>query len=221
MKGKGLGTPATRAETIEKLISREFIGRGKGGSLRATPHGIKMIDILRRIPVNWITSAELTGDMESKLDGVQRGTNQRDSYMSEIRDKVQEMVDRIRDHDRSKLYETQESLGACPLCGAGVGETILSYICEKNEGRDKGCSFVMWKDASGRWFDRNTASRLLEEKTIENLHGFFARSGDSYEVTVNIDDSGKVVIAGSSAETTGSDDEELSLVPSVIKVLSE
>ena len=133
--------------------------------------------------------------------------------MSEIRDKVQEMVDRIRDHDRSKLYETQESLGACPLCGAGVGETILSYICEKNEGRDKGCSFVMWKDASGRWFDRNTASRLLEEKTIENLHGFFARSGDSYEVTVNIDDSGKVVIAGSSAETTGSDDEELCACP--------
>ena len=43
-----------------------------------------MIDILRRIPVEWITSAELTGDMESKLDGVQRGTNQRDSYMSEI-----------------------------------------------------------------------------------------------------------------------------------------
>ena len=213
MKGKGLGTPATRAETIEKLISREFIGRGKGGSLRATPHGIKMIDILRRIPVNWITSAELTGDMESKLDGVQRGTNQRDAYMSEIRDKVQEMVDRIRDHDRSKLYETQESLGECPLCGAGVGETILSYICEKNEGRDKGCSFVMWKDASGRWFDRNTASRLLEEKTIENLHGFFARSGDSYEVTVNIDDSGKVVIAGSSAETTGSDDEELCACP--------
>ena len=46
MKGKGLGTPATRAETIEKLITREFIGRGKGGSLRATAHGIKMIDIL-------------------------------------------------------------------------------------------------------------------------------------------------------------------------------
>ena len=114
MKGKGLGTPATRADTIEKLISREFIGRGRGGSLRATPHGIKMIDILRKIPVEWITSAELTGDMESKLDGVQRGTNQRETYMSEIQDRVQEMVDRIRDHDRSKLYAEQESLGACP-----------------------------------------------------------------------------------------------------------
>ena len=213
MKGKGLGTPATRAETIEKLISREFIGRGKSGSLRATPHGIKMIDILRRIPVEWITSAELTGDMESKLDGVQRGTNQRDSYMSEIKNRVQELVDRIRDHDRSKLYESQGPLGTCPLCSANVGETILSYICEKNEGRDKGCSFVMWKNASGRWFDRTTASRLLNEKSIEKLHGFFSRSGDSYEVSVNIDDSGKVVVEGSSAETTGADDEELCACP--------
>jgi len=213
MKGKGLGTPATRAETIEKLISREFIGRGRGGSLRATPHGIKIIDILRKIPVNWITSAELTGDMESKLDGVQKGTNKRDSYMSEIRDRVQELVDKIRDHDRSKLYSGQKSIGCCPTCDADVKETILSYICEKNEGREKGCSFVMWKDASGRWFDRNTASRLLEEKEIENLHGFFSRAGEPYDVTVKIGEDGKVSIAGSESETTGSDDEELCECP--------
>ena len=213
MKGKGLGTPATRAETIEKLITREFIGRGKGGSLRATAHGIKMIDILRRIPIEWITSAELTGDMESKLDGVQRGTNQRDAYMSEIRSRVQELVDKIRDHDRSELYSKNEPVGPCPVCQSNVGETILSYICETNEGRDKGCSFVMWKDASGRWFDRKTASRLLEEKSIEDLHGFFSRNGDGYEVSVNIDDSGKVVIAGSTAETTDSSDKELCPCP--------
>lgn len=213
MKGKGLGTPATRADTIEKLISREFIGRGKGGSLRATAHGIKMIDILRRIPVEWITSAELTGDMESKLDGVQKGTHKRDSYMGTIREIVQEMVDKIRDHDRSELYAKDAPLGSCPLCAANIGETVLSYICEKNEGRDKGCSFVMWKDASGRWFDRNTTTRLLENKTIEKLHGFFSRDGSPYEVSVSIGDDGKVNIAGSNAETTSSDDEELCPCP--------
>ena len=213
MKGKGLGTPATRAETIEKLITREFIGRGKGGSLRATPHGIKIIDILRRIPVDWITSAELTGDMESKLDAVQRGSSQRIEYMSEVKKRVQELVDKIRDHDRSELYSKNEPVGTCPLCESNVGETILSYICESNEGRDKGCSFVMWKDASGRWFDRKTASKLLQEKSINDLHGFFSRNGDSYEVSVNIDDNGKVVIAGSTAETTDSNDEELCPCP--------
>jgi DNA topoisomerase-3 len=213
MKGKGLGTPATRADTIEKLISREFIGRGKGGSLRATPHGIKMIDILQRIPVEWITSAELTGDMESKLDGVQKGTHQRISYMTTIREIVQEMVDKIRDHDRSELYSSDKPIGKCPLCDGNVGETVLSYICDKNEGRDKGCSFVMWKDSSGRWFDRNTTSRLLENKSIEKLHGFFARDGSPYEVSVGIDKDGKVNIAGSNAETTSSDDEELCPCP--------
>ena len=117
--------------------------------------------------MEWITSAELTGDMESKLDGVQRGTNQRDSYMSEIRDKVQELVDKIRDHDRSELYSSRQSIGACPLCQTNVGETILSYICEANEGRDKGCSFVMWKDASGRWFDRKQRQNLLKKNRLK------------------------------------------------------
>ena len=213
MKGKGLGTPATRAETIEKLISREFVERGRGGSLRATPHGIKMIDILRNIPVDWITSAELTGDMESKLDGVQKGTNQRDSYMSEIQDKVQELVDKIRDHDRSELYNKIPSVGKCPLCSSKVKETTLSYICEENEGRGKGCSFVLWKDASGRWFDRVTAAKLVKDKSIENLHGFFSRSGEPYEVTVVIGEDGKMSVAGNSAETSSTEDAELCACP--------
>ena len=213
MKGKGLGTPATRAETIEKLISREFVGRGRGGSLRATPHGIKMIDILRNIPIDWITSAELTGDMESKLAGVQKGTNQRNSYMSEIQDKVQELVDKIRDHDRSELYNKIPSVGKCPLCSSKVKETTLSYICEENEGRGKGCSFVLWKDASGRWFDRVTAAKLVKDKSIENLHGFFSRSGEPYEVTVVIGEDGKMSVAGNSAETSSTEDAELCACP--------
>ena len=141
--------------------------------------------------------------------------------MDEIKDRVQELVDRIRDHDRSQLYENEESIGACPLCGSKVGETILSYVCEKNEGRDKGCSFVMWKDSSGRWFDRTTASRLLTESSIENLHGFFSRSGDPYEVTVNIGEDGKVAIAGSSAETSAKTMKSYALVQSVVKELYE
>ena len=213
MKGKGLGTPATRAETIEKLISREFVGRGRGGSLRATPHGIKMIDILRNIPIDWITSAELTGDMESKLAGVQKGTNDRDSYMGEIQNKVQELVDKIRDHDRSELYNKIPSVGKCPLCSSKVKETTLSYICENNEGRGKGCSFVLWKDASGRWFDRVTAAKLVKDKSIENLHGFFSRSGEPYEVTVAIGEDGKMSVAGNSAETSSIEDAELCACP--------
>ena len=58
MKEKGLGTPATRADTIEKLLSRNYIRRSRNGTISASPHGIRMIDVLRRIPVEWITSPE-------------------------------------------------------------------------------------------------------------------------------------------------------------------
>jgi len=212
MKEKGLGTPATRADTIEKLISREFINRGKGGSIRATPHGIKLIEILRRIPVEWITSPELTGDMESKLLDVQKGDHQRSTYMQKIAELVQELVDRIREHDRTTLFNDDDSVGECPLCNSSINETILSYICKSNEGRDKGCEFVLWKDAGGRWFDRNTTRRLVENKEITNLHGFFNRNGEHFSTSINLEN-GKMNFAGSSVQTSESTDEELCPCP--------
>ena len=84
MAGKGLGTPATRADTIEKLLSRGYISRQQSGALNATPHGIRIIEILRRIPVEWIASPELTGEMESALTAVQRGELEASKYMENI-----------------------------------------------------------------------------------------------------------------------------------------
>ncbi|MEG3601607.1 MAG: DNA topoisomerase, partial [Candidatus Thermoplasmatota archaeon] len=162
MKEKGLGTPATRADTIEKLLNRNYIRRSRNGTISAAPHGIRMIDVLRRIPVEWITSPELTGDMEASLLAVQRGEETMEAYMEKIIQQTKTMVDRIRDHDRNTLYLEEPSLGSCPSCGGEVKENTLAYQCEHNEGRDKGCSFVFWKDTSGRWFDRVTAARLIE-----------------------------------------------------------
>ena len=101
MKEKGLGTPATRADTIEKLLNRKYIRRSRNGTISAAPHGIRMIDVLRRIPVEWITSPELTGDMEASLLAVQRGEEPMDTYMQKIILQTQTMVDRIREHDRN------------------------------------------------------------------------------------------------------------------------
>ena len=212
MKDKGLGTPATRAETIEKLISREFISRGRGGSIRANPHGIRLIDMLRRIPVEWITSAELTGDMESKLTGVQRGNVTRSEYMKTISDLASELVNSIKNHDRNQFYVNEPTVGSCPECSGNMNETVMSYICEKNAGRDSGCSFVVWKDSSGRWFDRETVSKLLKEKEIKNLHGFFSMSGESYETDVSINSSG-LSIGGGSSSSVNDDDEILCECP--------
>jgi DNA topoisomerase-3 len=213
MKDKGLGTPATRADTIEKLLSRNYIRRSRNGTISAAPHGIRMIDILRRIPVEWITSPELTGDMEASLLAVQRGTEPMESYMQKIIKETTIMVERIREHDRSFLFANEPPLGSCPVCEANVVETTLSYQCEQNEGRDKGCPFVFWKDTSGRWFDRVTASRLLEDKSLENLHGFFSQAGEGYETSVELKNDGKVVAKGSAAGAPSDDDEVLCPCP--------
>ena len=213
MKGKGLGTPATRADTIEKLISRNFIQRARSGSLRATPGGIKLIELLRAIPVEWITSPELTGDMEAKLSSVQNGDFSRQQYMEIIYDKAQEMVERIKNHDRSDLFNNNESIGNCPKCSDSLKETVLSYICPKNEGKGSGCDFVFWKNTSGRWFDKNTAARLLENQELIDLHGFFNRNGDPYIASVKINDSGNVEFLGGGESTSSSDDDELCECP--------
>ena len=213
ISGKGLGTPATRADTIEKLLSRGYISRQQSGALNATPHGIRIIEILRRIPVEWITSAELTGEMEAALTAVQRGEVKASEYMNSIIQQTTDLVTRVRDHDRSLLFSNDDSIGTCPKCSSTILETALSYTCEKNEGKDKGCSFVFWKDTSGRWFDRQTATRLLEQKELTDLHGFFNRNGEPYETSVVISDEGKVTSAKSTGNRANSSDEALCPCP--------
>ncbi|MEC8416030.1 MAG: DNA topoisomerase, partial [Candidatus Thermoplasmatota archaeon] len=213
MKEKGLGTPATRADTIEKLLNRNYIRRSRNGTISAAPHGIRMIDVLRRIPVEWITSPELTGDMEASLLAVQRGEETMEAYMEKIIQQTKTMVDRIRDHDRNTLYLEEPSLGSCPSCGGEVKENTLAYQCEHNEGRDKGCSFVFWKDTSGRWFDRITAARLIENGSLENLHGFYSQAGEGYDTSVELTKTGKVVSKGSGSGEATADDEVLCPCP--------
>ena len=213
IKDKGLGTPATRADTIEKLVDRGYIQRSRGGSISATAHGIRIIDVLRKIPVEWITSPEMTGEMESSLLRVQRGEEPRENYMNAVIEQTTEMVERIKNHDRTELYVNEPSIGDCLVCKGKIIETTLTYQCEKNEGRDKGCSFVFWKDTSGRWFDQPTAMRLLEHRQIDDLHGFFNRTGEPYIASVKLTDDGKVEFIGGGESSSDASDEEVCPCP--------
>ena len=181
MKDKGLGTPATRADTIEKLLTRKYIRRSRNGSISAAPHGIRMIDVLRRIPVDWITSPELTGDMESSLLAVQRGDEPMKTYMDKIIQQTTTMVERIREHDRSQLYLEESTIGGCPSCGGDVKENTLAYQCVHNEGRDKGCSFVFWKIP--RAAGSTEPAALLACWPLVNLTTFMASSHRQVKVT--------------------------------------
>ncbi len=213
LKDRGIGTPATRAETIEKLLERQYIRRSRSGHISATPIGIRIIDVLRRIGVDWLTSAELTGEMEHVLLNVQRGRTARSTYMTDIVERTTDMVHRIKTHDRSTLYLHDPSLGSCPSCGADVMETTLSYQCVNNVGADEGCPFIFWKDTSGRFFDKTTASRLIAQKSIESLHGFFSRTDEEYEATVSIDGAGNVRTQGNGAGAVAASDEAVGACP--------
>jgi len=209
MKEKGLGTPATRADTIDRLVEKAYIRRSKSNTISATSHGIQVVDILRRIPVEWITSAELTGEMEASLLSVQKGEIPKSDYMNRIIEQTNELVTKIREHDRAQLYVNDTSIGDCLLCGKEIIETTMSYQCVENIGKGKGCEFVIWKDSSGRWYDRSTTKRLLKDRQITNLHGFFNYSGDQYEMDVKLENNGRVSALSSSIEDVTDEDIEI------------
>ena len=113
MKESGLGTPATRAETIETLIRREYIERA-GKELQPTPKGLQVITMLDE---HKITSPELTGDWEKKLSDIEHGRFDRRAFMTEIEDFTRETVTKIAELDKEKLRPERVELGPCPRCG--------------------------------------------------------------------------------------------------------
>ena len=130
LKEKGLGTPATRADTIESLISKGYVLRS-GKSLRPTAKGIQLIDFLERVEADRLAKAEMTAEMEFHLHQVEAGERRREEYMAEVVDLVEDLVEKIRNFDYDELYEAEPPVGKCPKCGAEVREGIKGYRCSR------------------------------------------------------------------------------------------
>ncbi len=184
----GLGTPATRADIIETLLNREYAERcaskdGRRG-MRATPRGIRLIESLRMINLPRLTSPELTASLEDALQAVEKGDRLRDDYMAEIRNWTNDIVEAIRGFEYDTLYAETEDLGDCPACKDGkVRESMRTYSCS-NGGKEGTCAFVIWKEAGGRFIDRETAQTLLIERETASKVGFFTRDAREYEASI-------------------------------------
>ena len=202
---KGLGTPATRADIIEKLLSRQYISRLRGNTFRATFRGIRLIETLRRVPVEWLTSPLLTGEMESTLREVQQGNIARSIYMDDVINKTKEMASSMSNYEAQELYTDAPPVASCQCSQGKVEETALFYKCEE-------CNFIIWKDSSGRYFDRETVSRLLSDTKIEDLHGFFGQNDNEYTATVSITKEG-ISVASTSSDLSPQDVNQESLGP--------
>jgi DNA topoisomerase III len=194
MKERGLGTPATRAETIETLIRREYIER-VAKDLQPTPKGLQVITMLEEHP---LTSPELTGDWEKRLTDIEHGSDDRKKFIDDIADFTRSTVEKIAALDKEKLRPERVELGPCPRCGAETGEIIKenskAYGCTSWKSREEtGCGFVIWKRVAGRTLTPEIARQLLEEgRTKEVISGFRSRAGKPFRARLVLNDEGKV-----------------------------
>ncbi len=177
---KGLGTPATRADVIENLIGKGYALRS-GKALRPSVKGIRLIDILRRIQIDRLASAELTGELEQHLIEVEHGTRTATQFMTEITDYTKQIVERAKTFGYEELYEHDPPLGDCPSCGRPVYERAWFYRCNEVEGAEEDCPMRFWKDTSGRYLDREAVRQLLADGKTHVLEGFTARTGRTYK----------------------------------------
>jgi DNA topoisomerase III len=172
MKEAGLGTPATRAETIEKLIRVDYVER-LGRQLRASSKGRQVIGLLKE---HALTSAELTGSWEKRLALIERGSEQREAFMTDIRKFTTDIVDYFRELTADEVRAQRAEIGPCPNGDGIIRENRAAYGCSSWQSKEEpGCGFVIWKSQKGRSISPGEARDLLEHGETDLLDGFKTR----------------------------------------------
>jgi DNA topoisomerase III len=147
MKESGLGTPATRAATIERLIDAAYLER-EGKQLRATP---KAIGIITTLGDHDLTSPALTGEWERRLVKIEAGEESRDVFMRDIKRFTEETVAWFADKDRTAMRVERRVVGPCPRCDGEIVERPKSYSCTSWKSKaEPGCGYTLWKEVGGR-----------------------------------------------------------------------
>ena len=185
---KGLGTPATRAAVIEKLVSSGFVER-KGKQLIPTKDGNNLVCIL---PDN-LTSPKLTAEWENNLTQIAKGAADPAEFLSGIEAMARELVKSypfLSDSDKERFKTEKPEIGKCPRCGCPVHEGKKNYYCS-----DRDCAFVMWKN--DRFFeDRKVtfspkiAAALLKSGKVKVKGLYSPKTGKTYDGTVVLADTG-------------------------------
>ena len=189
MKESGLGTPATRAAIIERLIKVGYVEREKK-ALVPTEKGRALISLLGESP---LSSAELTGQWERRLAEMERGAEKRPDFMADIGSFTTSLVEGVRTMEGERLASTsrsREPLGACPKCGAAVVETKKAYGC--SAWKTSGCDFAIWKQVSGKRLSEAQAKQLLSRGRTGQLKGFRNKAGKPYAAALKLDEDHRV-----------------------------
>jgi DNA topoisomerase III len=183
MKDSGIGTPATRAAIIERLIDVGYVERD-GRALVATEKGLNVIRLLAQHP---LTSPAMTGDWERRLGLIERGEERRERFMDDIAKFAGETVGTL-DTTLKDVRIPRANLGPCPVCGQDIVENRKGFSCWSRE--DPGCGFVIWKSKAGKQLPPAVARELISNgRTEKQVTGFKGRSGRSFRARLALEQS--------------------------------
>ncbi len=184
LKEKGLGTPATRASIIERLIEVGYLER-VGKQLKPLPKGMKLIESLERIPLTELLSPELTGEWEKKLREIERGEFEYEKFMAEIQELTTEVVEKIKEREGKRIKdEIYKEIGKCPICGGRIIDGEKSYFCE-NWKKGK-CKFIVPKKMMGRKITREEVVELMKNRKTPLLAGFWSKNRRRFSAYLEI-----------------------------------
>ncbi|MCD8011313.1 MAG: DNA topoisomerase 3 [Lachnospiraceae bacterium] len=192
---RGIGTPATRAGVIERLVKRGFLerkGEKRSRNLIPTEKGTALITILPE----QLQSASMTADWEEKLLQIERGEYSAEGFMAEIVEMITGLVSTCQVVKEAAviLPDARKSLGKCPVCGADVVEHSRSYACSNRQ-----CNFALWKnnryfEAIGKRMTESVARWLLKTGSVRMKDCYSRRLGKYFDATIllDFDETGKV-----------------------------
>lgn len=181
MAGRGLGTPATRAQIIENLISEVYLHR-EGRDLLPTAKAFSLITLLRGLGISELASPELTGEWEYKLAQLERGKLTREEFMGHITALARDIVERAKRYESDTVPGDFATLKTpCPKCGGVVKENYKKFACQS-------CDWSAWKIVAGRQFEVAEMEALLSEGKIGPLTGFRNKMGRPFDAEIRLND---------------------------------
>ena len=185
MREKGLGTPATRAQIIEGLISERYIHR-EGKELIPTAKAFSLMTLLHGLGVPELFSPELTAEWEFKLAQMEHGKLPRRDFMREIVKMTRHIVAQAKNYESDTIPGDFATLSTpCPKCGGEVHEKYRKFQCVN-------CDFGFWKIMGGRQLEPAEAETLLREREVGPLEGFRSRLGRPFTAKLRLTDANEV-----------------------------
>ncbi|HEX3890910.1 MAG TPA: DNA topoisomerase III, partial [Verrucomicrobiae bacterium] len=176
---KGLGTPATRATIIEGLIWEKYVNRN-GRELQPTAKAFSLITLLNGLGVPELTSPELTGEWEFKLNQMARGKMKRDIFMKEIADATRDIVTKAKKFESDTIPGDFGTLKTpCPKCGGEIHENYKKFQCQK-------CDYALWKIVAGRQLEISEVEELIEKGQVGPLQGFRSKQGFPFAAIIKM-----------------------------------